>query len=174
MTRGPSSQPGRMLCALPAPELKRHIMEFRDATPDDLVAIVALLADDALGRTRERCESPLPACYVEAFQAIQADPNSRLLVAADDTGLIGCLQITMIPNISHQGGWRALIEGVRVAARARGGGVGRAMFKHAIGLARDKGCRMVQLTTDRTRPDALAFYESLGFTHTHAGMKLPL
>jgi GNAT superfamily N-acetyltransferase len=149
-------------------------MEFRDAAASDLPDIVALLADDELGRKRERFESPLPDCYTDAFDAIQADPNSRLIVVADGDGLAGCLQITMIPNISHQGGWRALIEGVRIAARMRGAGLGRKMFEHAIGLARDKGCRMVQLTTDRQRPDALAFYESLGFQHTHAGMKLPL
>ena len=98
----------------------------------------------------------------------------RLLIADDDGTVAGCLQITMIPNISHQGGWRALIEGVRIAADQRGSGLGRKMFEHAIGLARDKGCRMVQLTTDKARPDAFAFYENLGFKHSHAGMKLPL
>jgi ribosomal protein S18 acetylase RimI-like enzyme len=149
-------------------------MKFRDATPDDLVHIVALLAADPSGRRRERLETPLPACYRDAFQAIQDDPNTRLLVADGGNGVVGCLQITLLPNISHQGGWRALIEGVRVAPTARGSGLGRAMFEHAIGLAREKGCRMVQLTTDRERPDALAFYESLGFVHSHAGMKLPL
>lgn len=149
-------------------------MEFRDASRNDLDAIVALLADDALGSVRERAETPLPACYEQAFQAIQDDPNSRLIVADDGGSIVGCLQITMIPNISHQGGWRAQIEGVRVAASARGSGLGRRMFEHAIDLARDKGCRMVQLTTDRKRPEALSFYESLGFSHSHAGMKLPL
>lgn len=149
-------------------------MKFRDATADDLVHIVALLADDPIGLRRERFETPLPACYGDAFRAIQDDPNTRLLVADDGNGILGCLQITMLPNISHQGGWRALIEGVRVAARARGSGLGRTMFEHAIGLAREKGCRMVQLTTDRERPDALAFYEALGFVHSHAGMKLVL
>lgn len=149
-------------------------MQFRDATRQDLDAIVALLADDELGKTRERFETPLPDCYETAFQAIQRDPNSRLLIADDDGTVAGCLQITMIPNISHQGGWRALIEGVRIAADQRGSGLGRKMFEHAIGLARDKGCRMVQLTTDKARPDAFAFYENLGFKHSHAGMKLPL
>ena len=117
-------------------------MNFRDALHEDLDPIVALLADDALGQSRERYDSRL--------------------------------QITMIPNLSHQGGWRAQIEGVRVAPRAQGQGIGRAMFEHAIELANTKGCRMVQLTTDRSRPEALAFYESLGFTHSHAGMKLAL
>ena len=149
-------------------------MMFRDATADDLAQVVALLADDPIGRRRERLETPLPACYRDAFQAIQDDPNTRLLVADDGDGVVGCLQITMLANISHQGGWRAQIEGVRIASRARRGGLGRAMFEHAIGLAREKGCRMVQLTMDRDRQEALVFYESLGFVHSHAGMKLAL
>ena len=89
-------------------------MKFRDATVGDLVHIVAMLADDPIGRQRERFEMPLPACYRDAFQAIQDDPNTRLLVADGGDGVVGCLQITMLPNITHQGGWRALIEGVRI------------------------------------------------------------
>jgi len=149
-------------------------MMFRDATADDLAQVVTLLADDPIGRRRERLETPLPACYRDAFQAIQDDPNTRLLVADAGDSVVGCLQITMLANISHQRGWRAQIEGVRIASRARRGGLGRAMFEHAIGLAREKGCRMVQLTMDRDRQEALVFYESLGFVHSHAGMKLAL
>ena len=44
----------------------------------------------------------------------------------------------------------------------------------AIDRARERGCRIVQLTTDKTRPDALRFYETLGFRATHEGMKLHL
>ncbi len=33
---------------------------------------------------------------------------------------------------------------------------------------------MVQLTTDKRRPDALRFYETVGFVATHEGLKLPL
>ena len=32
----------------------------------------------------------------------------------------------------------------------------------------------LQLTTDKRRPGALRFYESLGFRATHEGLKLPL
>lgn len=149
-------------------------MRFRDANQADLAGIVGLLADDALGAARERYEEPLPDCYERAFAAIQADPHSRVIVAEDGDGLAGCLQITLIPNLSHQGSWRALIEAVRVAERLRGQGVGRRLFEYAIGLARDAGCGMVQLTTDRSRPEALKFYENLGFVHSHAGMKLKL
>jgi GNAT superfamily N-acetyltransferase len=149
-------------------------MKFRDATHDDLAAVISLLADDTLGANREIPPPPVADCYVAAFRAIEADPHNRVIVAEDAEGVAGCLQLTLIPNLSHQGAWRAQIEAVRVAGRLRGQGVGRALFDHTIDEARRAGCTMVQLTTDRTRPEALAFYEQIGFTHSHAGMKMRL
>ncbi|HEY0877368.1 MAG TPA: GNAT family N-acetyltransferase [Zeimonas sp.] len=152
-----------------------HILAFRRATPEDLPAIVALLADDPLGARRERFVDPLPQAYHDAFAAIDRDPNNELVVVdAPGHRVIGMLQLTFIPCITHQGGWRALIEGVRVAAVFRSGGVGRQMLSWAIERARDRGCHMVQLTSDKTRADAVRFYEQLGFVASHEGMKLHL
>lgn len=147
---------------------------FRRAGLGDLERIVQLLADDALGAKRERYELPLPASYLAAFDAIDADPNQELVAACRDGAVVGVLQITFIPYLTYEGGWRALIEGVRVDGAARSAGVGRAMVEHAIGRARERGCRLVQLTTDKARPDALRFYEALGFVASHEGMKLHL
>lgn len=147
---------------------------FRDAREDDLPALVALLADDPLGATREEATDPLPPAYRDAFAAIAADANQRLVVAELDGAVVGTLQISYLPNLSHRGSWRAQIEGVRVARGDRGGGVGRRMVEWAVERARERGCRLVQLTTDRRRPDARAFYERLGFEATHDGMKLLL
>lgn len=148
---------------------------FRRATRDDLPAIVAMLADDSLGALREANTSPLPSCYHDAFDAIDRDPNIELVVAqTDGSGVVGVLQLSFIPNLSHRGGWRALIEGVRVTAESRSGGVGRQMLLWAIERARQRGCFMVQLTSDKTRGDAIRFYEGLGFVASHEGMKLHL
>jgi len=149
-------------------------MRFRDATGADLAAIVALLADDPLGATREASAAELSPAYAEAFAAIAADANNRLIVADDGGAVVGCLQLTFIPGLTYTGGWRAQIEGVRIAQSQRGQGLGRAMFDWAIEEARARGCRLVQLTTNKARPDALRFYESLGFTASHEGMKLDL
>jgi GNAT superfamily N-acetyltransferase len=150
-------------------------MHVRRARRDDLAAIVALLADDPLGATREAVLDPLPQSYGDAFAAIDADANQALVVADDGSGkVVGVLQLTFIPSITYRGGWRALIEGVRVAASARSTGIGRQMFAWAIERARARGCRLVQLTTDKRRPDAIRFYESLGFVASHEGMKLAL
>ncbi|HMB90018.1 MAG TPA: GNAT family N-acetyltransferase [Rhodothermales bacterium] len=147
---------------------------FRSASRADVPALVALLADDALGVKRERFVDPLPQAYYDAFAAIDADPNNLLLLAESPHQIVGMLQITFIPYLTYQGGWRALIEGVRVAQSARGQGIGKALLAKAIDRARAKGCHLVQLTTDKTRTDALAFYERLGFRATHEGMKLHL
>lgn len=148
---------------------------FRRATLADLPSIVALLADDPLGARREDFATPLPQAYADAFAAIDRDPNHELIVVdSADRRVIGVLQLTFIPGITYRGGWRALIEGVRVAAEFRSGGVGGRLFQWAIQRARERGCRLVQLTSDKARPDAIRFYESLGFVASHEGMKLPL
>lgn len=149
-------------------------LAFRGATREDLTEIVRLLADDPLGSQRERYELPLPATYIRAFEAITADPNQELLVAEAGGRVVGVLQLTFIPNLTYQGSWRALIEGVRVSSAVRGRGVGRALMQWAVQRARARGCLLVQLTTDKARVDARRFYESLGFTATHEGMKLGL
>lgn len=133
-----------------------------------------MLADDPLGARRERFEDPLPACYAEAFEDIARSPNELLAVAEQEGRVVGVLQITFIRYLTYQGGRRALVEGVRVHRSARGQGLGRQMFTWAIARARDRGCHVVQLTTDKQRPEALAFYESLGFVASHEGMKLHL
>ena len=147
---------------------------FRRATREDLPRIVALIAEDQIGQTREDASTPLNGAYVEAFAAIERDANQVLAVAARDGAVIGCLQITFIPGISRQGMWRGNIESVRVARELRGQGIGRAFFDWAIARCRERGCGLVQLTMDKRRNDASRFYQSLGFTPSHEGMKLSL
>lgn len=149
-------------------------MEFRTATAADLPAIVRLLADDGLGRGREEPGPPLPRAYEEAFRAIGRQAGNQVLVAVEGDRILGCLQLPLIAGLSRRGMLRAQIEAVRVDGAARGRGVGEALMRHAIGLARDAGCGLVQLTTDKARGDAHRFYERLGFTPSHIGMKLAL
>ena len=150
------------------------MLSFRDATAADLPTIVAMLADDALGRTRESADEPLPSSYYETFAAIERDPNNTLIVACEDDEVVGALQLSFMPSISYRGSWRATIENVRTSNARRGQGIGRALVEHAIERARERQCRIVQLTTDKRRTDALRFYERLGFRASHEGMKLHL
>ena len=147
---------------------------FRTATRDDLFAIVALLADDALARVREDARLPLDARYTSAFDAISADPNQSLIVADLGGTVVGCLQISFITTLSHRGALRGQIEGVRVAREHRGGGFGHRMIVWALAECEARGCAMVQLSTSKSRIDAQRFYTSLGFAASHEGMKLML
>lgn len=147
---------------------------IRQARSSDVDEIVRLLSDDPLGMKRERFESPLPEGYHLAFAAIDGDPNNELLVAEMDEQIVGVVQLTVIPYLTYQGGWRAQIEGVRVASQVRSRGIGRQLVEWAIDRARERGCHMVQLTTDKSRPEALRFYESMGFRASHEGLKLQL
>jgi GNAT superfamily N-acetyltransferase len=158
---------------LPTPPTQQDIV-FRRALERDLEAIVALLADDPLGSKRERFEAPLPQSYRQAYAAIERDPNQELTVACRGESIVGVLQLTFLPYLTYRGGWRALIEGVRIARNERSRGLGKLMFEWAIARARSRGCHMVQLTTDKTRADARRFYEALGFVASHEGMKLDL
>jgi GNAT superfamily N-acetyltransferase len=145
---------------------------LREARRADLPQIVALLADDPIGAGREGPAED--GAYAAAFDLIDADERNQLLVAELDGRVVGTLQLTMIPGLSRHGMLRGQIEGVRVAASQRGRGLGRAMIAHAIETARAHGCGLVQLTSDKRRPDAVRFYRSLGFTDSHEGLKLAL
>jgi GNAT superfamily N-acetyltransferase len=144
---------------------------LRRAVVADLPAVVALLTDDPLGATREAAG---PEPYERAFAAVDADP-AHLLVVADDGGMVvGTLQLSFLPGLSRAGALRAQVEGVRVAAAARGRGLGEAMLRWCADEARRRGAALVQLTTDTRRADAHRFYERLGYVASHVGMKLEL
>lgn len=145
---------------------------IRPATLADVPAIVALLADDALGATRESPGDLRP--YEAAFTEIDRDPQNLLLVADRAGAVIGTAQLTFLPGLSHKGATRAQIEAVRIGSCARGTGLGRRLIEWCLEKARERGCSMVQLTSDTTRVDAHRFYEQLGFRPTHLGFKLPL
>jgi GNAT superfamily N-acetyltransferase len=144
---------------------------IRRARAEDVADIVAMLADDPLGATREQPGDPR---YAEAFAELDSDPR-QLLAVADASGVVvGTMQLTFIPGLSRVGSTRALIEAVRVRSDQRGAGLGQRMIEWAIEQARQRGCAMVQLTTDASRVDAHRFYARLGFTASHVGMKLAL
>jgi GNAT superfamily N-acetyltransferase len=147
---------------------------IRDATLHDIVPVVLLLADDDKGRTREDRGETLNPGYIEAFAAIAADPNQRLLVAERDGEIVGTFQLSFLPGLSFRGAWRGQIEAVRIASHLRSQGLGRTMIEWAIERCRERGCRMVQLTTHRERERAHGFYARMGFEPSHIGMKLHL
>ena len=152
--------------------ISKFLLKFRFASHNDVSTIIKMLSDDPLGAKRERFEDPLPKTYYKAFNFINDDPNNELVVATIDKDVAGFMQITFIPYLTYQGRWRALIEGVRVNKAYRNRGIGKQLFQWAIQRAKHRNCHLIQLTTDKKRPDAIRFYESLGFAPSHEGMKL--
>ena len=150
-------------------------MKFRKANRADIPFIIELLANDELGKLREDYADPLPTKYYEAFDNINNDSNQELIVVEDQGNkIIATLQLSFIQYLTYQGGIRVQIEAVRTREGQRGKGIGKELFTWAINRAKEKGAHIVQLTTDKKRPDALRFYKTLGFVNSHEGMKLHL
>lgn len=147
---------------------------YRKAKKDDLRDIVFLLAQDEFGKEREIFTEEVGASYQNAFDQIDVDPNQYLMVVEVNGGIIGTCHLTFMPSLTFQGGLRMNIEGVRVVNSYRGQGVGKWMIKQAIIIGRERGCKIIQLTTNKKRIDAIRFYEELGFQATHEGMKMYL
>ncbi|MGY3447980.1 GNAT family N-acetyltransferase [Bradyrhizobium sp. USDA 4353] len=143
---------------------------IRSARRDDVGAIIAMLADDHLGRARERIQEPLPQSYFDAFDAIARDSNITLVVAEEAGRVVGCLQLCILPGLSSQGASRALVEDVRVATDRRSLGIGEQLLQWAIAEARSRHCNLIELMTHQSRTDAQRFYERLGFAKSHFGM----
>ncbi len=147
-------------------------MIFRKATKNDVPYIIKLMANDKFGKLRENYQEPLPESYYEAFDIINSDPNQELMVAENDAEIMGTFQLTFIPYLSYQGRLRAQIENVFVREDLTGQGIGKKMFEWAIERAKAQKAHLLQLTSDKQRPRAIKFYEDLGFTASHEGMKL--
>lgn len=150
-------------------------LSFRDAIPADIPTILRLAhAGDARGPETP----PLDAAtlsdprYLAAFQAIDADPAHRMIVAEKDGEVVGHVQITFIPGLVNFGMKRGLLENVHIRADLRGGGYGSQMVQYAIELCKQADCGLVQLTSNKLRLDAHRFYKKLGFVQSHEGFKL--
>ena len=148
--------------------------DYRLAVESDLPAIVEMLADDELGAAREDFQTPLPQSYLAAFRKIVNDENQELTVVELDGQIAATFHLSFIQYLTYRGGIRAQIEAVRFKSGMRGTGIGKEVFQYAIQRTKDKGAHLVQLTTDQKRPDALRFYQQLGFVNSHNGMKLHL
>jgi len=148
------------------------MISFRQATQTDLPVIIQLLADDPLGQLREQPSDPLPPSYYQAFEVIDQDPNQELMVVVEAEEIIGTFQMTFIQYLNYQGGSRSMIESVRVRKDKRGQKIGEKIILWAIDRSKSKGVKMLQLTSDKKRPDAIRFYERHGFVASHEGFKL--
>lgn len=153
-------------------ELGERRYRVRRAVRTDVASIVALLADDELGATREGTDL---AHYERVFDAISRDRAQYLAVVQDEQDrVVATMQLSIVPGLSRNGATRLQVEGVRVAGSERSAGLGAAMLSWAHDHGRARGAALSQLTTDRVRRRAHAFYDRLGYEASHVGFKRPL
>jgi GNAT superfamily N-acetyltransferase len=150
------------------------MLTYRDARPADLPFIIGLIVEDSVIDTGDDAADALHADYRDALAAIDADPNQEMIVVEEDGAPVGCFQLSYLPGLMRRGMWRGLIEVVHVSAAQRNRGIGSAMMQRAIERCRERGCAMVQLTSNKKRTDAHRFYERLGFLGSHEGFKFYL
>jgi GNAT superfamily N-acetyltransferase len=144
---------------------------FRSASLADVPEVVVLLRDDNLGSQREGSDL---SHYRDAFRRMLDEGNNTLVVGELSGRIVATYQLTFISGLSLRAARRAQIESVRVAGDARGQKIGEAMISDAEMRARAAGCRLMQLTMNKTRKVSARFYESLGFTPSHIGYKRDL
>lgn len=149
-------------------------LTYRQATEADLPFLDALIADDEVAAARDITPPDNDAQQREAMRAIAADPNHELWIVEHGDTPIASFHLSYLPGVSRKGAWRGQIESVRVMTQFRGMGVGDAMMRWAIARCDEKGCGVVQLTSDRQRDAAHRFYEQLGFEPSHIGFKMRL
>lgn len=147
-------------------------LTYRHATPADLPFIVALVVEDSVVPTEDAAADAIHPDYVNALAAIDRDPNQEMFVVESDGRPIGCFQLSYIPGLMRRGMTRGQIELVHIEAASRNRGFGSQMMRWAVARCREKGCGMVQLTSNKKRLDAHRFYARLGFQQSHEGFKL--
>ena len=147
------------------------MLTYRSATPADLPFIIGLIVEDSVIDTGDSIEDAMHSDYTGALAAIDRDPNQEMLVVEENGAPIGCFQLTYLPGLIRRGQWRGMIEVVHVAENHRNRGIGSEMMRWAIERCRERGCGMVQLTSNKKRTDAHRFYERLGFHKSHEGFK---
>ncbi|WP_029040704.1 GNAT family N-acetyltransferase [Cucumibacter marinus] len=149
-------------------------LTFRAARREDVRTIIELTLGGAVMTLADDPADWESDEYQTAFAAIEADPNNQIVLGEMEGEVVATMQITFIPGIMRRGMTRALLENIHVRESRRGKGIGSAMIRHAIELAQRRGCRLVQLTSNKKRTEAHRFYGRLGFEPSHEGFKLYL
>jgi GNAT superfamily N-acetyltransferase len=147
---------------------------YRAATQADLPFIIAQIVNDSVIAIDDDPADAMGEGYLKALAAIEADPNQEMFIVEEKGQRVGCFQLTYIPGLMRHGMWRGLIEVVHVIPERRSSGIGSAMMRWALERCRERGCGMVQLTSNKQRADAHRFYERLGFSKSHEGFKFLL
>ncbi len=140
------------------------VPHIRPAEERDVTRIVELYRELTITDSEvEHRRDPTLAHYQRVFAEIRADPRQRLFVAEVEGGVAGTIVLLVVPNLSHNGTPWAFLENLVVTGKHRRQGLGRMLLEHAVGIARESGCHMVELCSDVRRQEAHRLYRSMGF-----------
>jgi GNAT superfamily N-acetyltransferase len=134
-------------------------VEIRDASDDDLPAILRILAESGI----DGGESFTLEEARDHFARIRQRPGFRLLVAVVDGDTVGTYALLIMEKLGKRGTPAGVVEDVAVLPSRQGQGIGRAMMEHAREACRGVGCYKLALSSNLRREDAHRFYDSLGF-----------
>ena len=98
----------------------------------------------------------------DQLAGLASQPGTKILVADDDGAVLGLLCFSIIPLL-HVSGGLGRISALVVDSQLRGQGVGRRLVAEAEKFAWNNGCARIEITSGDHRPDALAFYEAIGY-----------
>src|SRR6266853_1522124 len=114
----------------------------------------------ALARLLPQLNPKLPAPTLERLQTIVDDPAVTLFVAREGEEIVGTATVIVYTTPF----WiKARLDEVVVDDVSRGKGVGAALVKASLDLARKKGVEVVELQSGVQRDAAHRLYERMGF-----------
>ncbi len=152
-------------------------MRVRQATPDDVPALVALFQELDRMQADWRVFTPRPGFYDEVgakYGEALAHPDAVVLVAEDDEGEVVGMAYGEARTPSRFSDERALeLSAVVVRAGYRGRGVGRELVHEAGRFAAERGVRWIELKTFVPNRGAMDFWEDLGFSARVVQMTSP-
>jgi ribosomal protein S18 acetylase RimI-like enzyme len=116
---------------------------------------------EALRRLLPQLSPGRPPPTTAELKELMAAHGSTLLLARDEDGhIVGTLTLVVFRTTTEL---RARIEDVVVEESARGKGLGEALLREALRLARERGARSVSLTSRPDREAADRLYARVGF-----------
>jgi len=149
-------------------------LTIRVARRDDLPALIALFAADAVGGHGDTTDPAAFDDYARAFAVIEASPDQTLYAAELGGVVVGTFQAAVMTSLNGHGTSAMIVEAVQTRSDLRGQGIGAAMIAFCVAQAKERGMRFVQLTSNAARKDAHRFYERMGFKPSHIGFKMTL
>lgn len=128
------------------------ISELTEATPSVLESINQLLP---------QLSSKASSLSMEQLLELTSSDSTLVFVCSNAVDeIIGMLSLVIMKIPTGRKAW---IEDVVVDSKARGQGLGKALMDHALQEARERGVKVIDLTSRPSREGANRLYQSLGY-----------